>query len=83
MTEKEKMLSDKSYDCGDTELMAGWHETKKLQQEYNCTLLTDGSKLNQILQELLGTKGTDVWITALFSLIMVKTFILEIMQKLI
>ncbi len=66
MTEKEKMLSGKSYDCGDKELIARWHEAKSLQQEYNRTLSTDSSKLDQILQELLGTKGKDIWITAPF-----------------
>ncbi len=64
MTEKEKMLSGISYDCGDNELIERWHKAKKLQQEYNNTLSTDKTKLDLLLDELLGSKGENVWIAA-------------------
>ena len=66
MTEKEKMLSGAIYDCGDKELINRWHLAKKLQQEYNNTLSTDRKRLNEILSELLGSKGENIWITAPF-----------------
>ena len=66
MTEKEKMLQGAIYDCGDKELINRWHLAKKLQQEYNNTLSTDRKRLNEILSELLGSKGENIWITAPF-----------------
>lgn len=64
MTEKEKMLSGCSYDCGDKELIDRWHKAKKIQFEYNNTISTDNEKLNILLDQLLGSKGEHVWITA-------------------
>ena len=66
MTEKEKMLAGEIYDCGDLELITRWHYAKQLQFQYNSTDSRDREKLSLILDELLGTYGDKVWITAPF-----------------
>jgi len=66
MTEKEKMLAGKIYDCGDPELMNRWHGAKQLLNEYNQTDTTNGKRLSEILGDLLGSKGDALWITAPF-----------------
>ena len=66
LTEKEKMLAGELYDCADENLIRRWHKAKQLQQEYNNTLSTNTNKLNEILDELLGSRGINVWITAPF-----------------
>jgi maltose O-acetyltransferase len=63
-TEKEKMLSGEIYDCGDKELLTRWHRAKTLQQLYNNTPSTDAVTQARILDELLGSRGENVWITA-------------------
>lgn len=65
-TEKEKMLAGEFYDCSDRELITRWHRAKQLQKEYAVTDTTDREKLDTILDELLGTYGDNVWITAPF-----------------
>ena len=65
-TEKEKMLSGEIYDFTDTELITRWHKVKQLQREYATTDTTDQEKLDAILNELLGSHGKNVWITAPF-----------------
>lgn len=66
MTEKEKMLAGEIYDCGDTELLTRWHLAKQLQQRYNATDSRDRERLTALLDELLGSYGNNVWITAPF-----------------
>ena len=39
MTEREKMLAGKLYDCGDSELLAQWHKAKDLARDYNQTTM--------------------------------------------
>ncbi len=65
-TEKEKMLAGEVYNCGDTELLNRWHKAKRLQKEYNNTLSTDTKTLSNLLDELLGSKGENIWISAPF-----------------
>lgn len=65
-TEKEKMLAGESYDPGDKELINRWHLAKKLMQEYNRTNSTNKDMLNGYLDQLLGSKGENVWISAPF-----------------
>lgn len=65
-TEKEKMLAGEFYNCGDNELITRWHKAKQLQQAYNCTDSTDNERLSSILDELIGSRGENVWITAPF-----------------
>lgn len=66
MTEREKMLAGELYDCNDAQLIERWHLAKRLQQQYNSTDSRESAILNAILDELLGTKGENVWITAPF-----------------
>lgn len=65
-TEKEKMLAGEYYDAGDEELITRWHLAKKLTLEYNQTDSRDREKLDKLLDNILGSKGENVWITAPF-----------------
>ncbi len=65
-TEKEKMLAGEYYDAGDKELIDRWHFAKKLAKEYYLADTTDRELLNRILDQLLGAKGKNVWISAPF-----------------
>lgn len=64
MTEKEKMLAGESYDCGDKELITRWHLAKKLAKQYYDTDTTDKKQLNSIIDQLLGSRGENVWVSA-------------------
>jgi maltose O-acetyltransferase len=66
LTEKEKMLAGELYDCAHPDLINRWHKAKQLQQEYNNTLSDNVKQLNKILDELLGSRGSNVWISAPF-----------------
>lgn len=66
MTEKEKMLAGELYDCGDPELLELWHKGKNLAREYNSLDSFDMNSKNEILKKLLGSTGSNVWITAPF-----------------
>ena len=66
MTEREKMLAGQLYDCGDPELLNQWHKAKDLVREYNHTSSADAERKEEILKELLGGKGENLWITAPF-----------------
>lgn len=65
-TEKEKMLAGELYDFTDNELITRWHKAKELTREYAATNTTDRERLDAILNELLGSHGKNVWITAPF-----------------
>ena len=67
MTEKDKMLAGKLYDPGDKELITRWHLAKKLMKEYYAADSSDKELLTKILDQLLGSHGKNVWITAPFS----------------
>ena len=66
MTEREKMLAGQLYDCGDAELLTQWHKAKDLARNYNQTDSLDAAEKERILNELLGGKGKNLWITAPF-----------------
>ncbi|GAA0778332.1 sugar O-acetyltransferase [Clostridium subterminale] len=66
MTEREKMLAGQLYDCGDMELITQWHKAKNLIRQYNNTMSEDVYTKNNILDNLLGSKGKNLWITAPF-----------------
>ncbi|MEG0813552.1 MAG: sugar O-acetyltransferase [Clostridium sp.] len=66
MTEKEKMLAGELYDCGDRELLERWHLAKDLVRDYNSCCSSDSKLKTQILNELLGAQGKNLWITAPF-----------------
>lgn len=65
-TEKEKMLSGEIYDCGSEELISRWHLAKKLTLEYNQIDTTDREAIDNILDQLLGSRGKNVWISPPF-----------------
>nr|KEH96465.1 maltose O-acetyltransferase [Clostridium botulinum D str. 16868] len=66
MTEKEKMLAGQFYDCEDLELITQWHKAKNLIRKYNNSMSEDLDTKNNILNELLGSRGENLWITAPF-----------------
>lgn len=66
VTEREKMLAGQLYDCGDAELMQQWHKAKNLTREYNGLDSNDNQNKERILNELLGGRGDNLWITAPF-----------------
>ena len=66
MTEREKMLAGQLYDCGDEELLTQWHKAKDLVRDFNRTDSADSREKERILNELLGGKGKNLWITAPF-----------------
>lgn len=66
MTEREKMLAGELYDCGDSELLTQWHKAKNLVREYNQVASENLTRKNEILDELLGGRGENLWITAPF-----------------
>ena len=65
-TEKEKMLAGEVYDGGDPELPSRRHKATQLQQAYNSTPTTDTARLSSLLDELLGSRGKNGWVTAPF-----------------
>jgi len=66
MTEKEKMLAGELYDCGDLELMDIWNSGKNLMQKYNSLNYSNKMEQLKILDELLGSRGEHIQITAPF-----------------
>lgn len=66
MTEREKMLAGLLYDCGDKELLARWHIAKDLMRDYNQTDSANTEEKERILNELLGGRGKNLWVTAPF-----------------
>lgn len=66
MTEREKMLAGLLYDCGDKELLEQWHKAKNLIRDYNLVNSEDRQKKHNILEQLLGGYGDNLWITAPF-----------------
>lgn len=63
---KRKMLAGDLYDCGDPELLEQWHKAKDLMRDYNHTDSANLQEKERILNELLGGRGTNLWITAPF-----------------
>ncbi len=60
------MLTGEIYDCGDMELITRWHLAKQLQQQYNSTDSREREQLIAIMGRLLGSHGSNVWISAPF-----------------
>lgn len=60
------MLTGEPYDCADKELITRWHKAKQLQKAYANTPSDNAQKLSEILDELLGSRGENVWISAPF-----------------
>jgi len=66
MTEKEKMLVGQMYDCGDLELIKIGNSGKNLMQKYNNLDYSDKTGQLKILDNLLGSRGEQIQITAPF-----------------
>ncbi|WP_270838678.1 sugar O-acetyltransferase [Peptacetobacter hiranonis] len=66
MTEREKMLAGELYDCGDAELLSQWHKAKDLIREYNRLDSNNLLEKEKILEDLLGGRGKNLWITPPF-----------------
>lgn len=66
MTEYEKMLAGEIYNCGDPELLSLWHRAKDLAAKYNALPSADIKAKDAVLNELLGSRGEQVWITPPF-----------------
>lgn len=66
MTEREKMLAGELYDCGDPELLERWHEAKDLARIYNSLESADAQEKDRILDQMLGGRGKNLWITPPF-----------------
>lgn len=66
MTEREKMLAGELYDCGDAELLSQWHKAKDLIREYNRLDSNNLLEKEKVLEDLLGGKGKNLWITPPF-----------------
>ncbi|WP_047244802.1 sugar O-acetyltransferase [Maribacter thermophilus] len=62
MTEKEKMLRGEYYNSRDTELLAMYHNARRLLKEYNNLDSDQGEERERILSDLFGKKGSGVWV---------------------
>lgn len=62
MRERERMLRGDPYNARDSELIATAHHSRKLIAEYSSTPSTDAARRRQILADLLGEVGENVWI---------------------
>ncbi len=66
MTERQKMLRGAFYNSRDPELLELYHKARKLILRYNQLDSKLADDRERILHELLGSKGTGVWIEAPF-----------------
>ena len=66
MTEREKMLSGQLYNCGDPELLNQWHKARNLTRDYSLVDSVNLEEKDRILNQLLGGRGKNLWITAPF-----------------
>lgn len=66
MSEREKMLAGELYDGGDPNLLKQWHKAKNLTRDYNHCDSDDLKTKENILRDLLGDKGQNLWIVAPF-----------------
>ncbi|MBD8069892.1 maltose acetyltransferase domain-containing protein [Bacillus sp. PS06] len=60
-TEKEKMLAGELYDPADPVLLKECEEARRLVRLFNQTLETEGEKRTELLKELLGSTGENVY----------------------
>jgi maltose O-acetyltransferase len=62
ITEKEKMLNGEMYNPADPELVKGRENARRLTRLYNQTLETEVEKRIELLKELFGTTGDNIYI---------------------
>lgn len=60
-TEKEKMLAGEMYNPGDAILVKDRENARRLVRLYNQSLETEGEKRIELLKDLLGSTGEDVY----------------------
>lgn len=61
-TEKEKMLNGELYNAADPELLKERVKARRLTRLYNQTLETEESKRTELLKELFGSTGENIYI---------------------
>jgi maltose O-acetyltransferase len=66
VTEKEKMLAGQFYTASDSELVALRQRARKLTRLYNSTTEEEQARRTQVLAELFGAMGEDVFIEPTF-----------------
>ncbi len=65
-SEKEKMLSGKLYQAMDAQLVTERVNARRLTRLYNETLETEGQKRTELLKELFGSTGENLYIEPTF-----------------
>ena len=75
-TEKEKMLNGELYQAGDAVLMNERRNARRLTRIFNQTLETDEIKRIELLQELFGSTGKNLYVEQPSDVIMATTFML-------
>ena len=65
-TEKEKLLAGELYNSRDPELLALYHQARRLTAAFNSAASTETERKQALLTELLGRLGRHVWIEAPF-----------------
>jgi maltose O-acetyltransferase len=62
MSERHRMLRGELYNSRDEKLLATAHRTRALLTAFSTTPSVDGAKRRDILEQMLGALGPDVWI---------------------
>ena len=62
MSQRERMVAGELYDAGDDELMRSRARARALTARYNSTTQDAQGERRELLEELLGSVGRDVWI---------------------
>lgn len=60
------MLDGEIFNCGDAELVAIWTQARMLQNQYNQCPVTERERGDEILTQLIGSRGENVWIAPPF-----------------
>lgn len=61
-TEKEKMINGELYIAADSELVEERENARRLTRLYNLTIETEGAKRSELLKELFGSTGENIYI---------------------
>lgn len=65
-SEKEKMLNGELYNAADPELLRGRENARRLTRLYNQTLETEYEKRTELLKELFGSTGKNLFVEPTF-----------------
>jgi len=66
LTEREKMIAGQLYHAGDAQLVADRARAQELMRQYNATIVPEGAIRAPILDQLLGSRGSDCALRAPF-----------------